>query len=468
MEKQPESLTSFTDNTITLSNQSEGENNCVRFKTRRIIVFAFICLADILVFFQRAFPTVITKELSDAYGCEVDELGIFSSMFYYPYAILQLFGGLLSDVMEPAVLIGFGTILASFGSIICGVSRSLLGGCVGRFIVGIGCGPVYTPCNRIMMNWFPLKQYPTVLGIFLFFASCGGLLAQTPLTLFAELIGWKNCIYSISAFATIFAMIFLFCVRGSPISFGYSPVNQNLSENVGDLKVKEKMIKLFGNFKTIIKSPSFWIVGTAVCMSNGSYFNITGIWGGPYLQEVFHYSKVKTSNALLGLSIGACVGSLMMPAIAKILKSKKWTVAVFSFMGTIICIPFTFFPHKLNFIAVLILLGLFAICSTGAAALIYPMCTEYFPATAGASATGCLNCLAFATLIVLMPLTGSILDHYSIPNSKLHYPNGFKYGLWLLNLCGMGICTIALSFAKDPGDTAYGMNEPLVDYKLVD
>ncbi|KAK8886049.1 hypothetical protein M9Y10_041509 [Tritrichomonas musculus] len=161
------------------------------FQLRRISVFILISIGDIIVNFHRACPTVVTDELASAYHVQVSQLGIFSSMFYYPYSLFQPFSGLLSDIIEPAYLITISTIISSIGAVICGLSQSLLIGCIGRFIVGAGCSLMFCPCNTILINWFPLQHYSKILGLFIFIAGCGNLLAQTPLTLLAKLIGWR-------------------------------------------------------------------------------------------------------------------------------------------------------------------------------------------------------------------------------------------------------------------------------------
>lgn len=453
MESQTDSLLSFTENPDYVSSKSENPQKETKehFQLRRTFIFLLIALVDMTVFFQRACPTVVTDELARAYHVQVSQLGVFTSMFYIPYSLLQPFAGLLADVIEPSFIIGASIFVASVGAVICGLSESLFIGCIGRVVVGVGCGLIYSPCNRIILNWFPIKHYSKILGVFLFIAGLGNFLAQTPLTLLSAIIGWRWCFFSIAIVATFLALLMVCFVRGSLVDYGYLPVNEHTS--LSELPVNEKVNHLLKNLRTIISNSNFWLIAIFIFFGNGTFYNVTGIWGGPYLKENLGYDPIKASNALLGLSIGANCGSLLNPYVAEfVFKSKKRAIFLEAMLAILCCIPLGFFPEKLNFLAVISLLTVFAYTTSGVGSITYSYGVEFFSHSCGASVNGCLNCFAFLSLIIFMPLTGQILDHFgSLPdNNDIHNPDGFKYGLWLFNICGLSLGAFMLLFVKKP------------------
>ena len=143
--------------TSSVGGYNEKSNLTKGFKIRRMSIFIIIVLCDVIVYFQRSCSTVLADDMAVSYGVDPSKIGIFSSLFYYPYSILQPFSGLLADVIEPSYLISGSTFLAAIGAFLCGISKNLFVGYVGRFIVGVGSALVYCPANRIQINRFPLK-----------------------------------------------------------------------------------------------------------------------------------------------------------------------------------------------------------------------------------------------------------------------------------------------------------------------
>ena len=454
MQNSLDSIISLTENQESYLSQQIQPKKIIFFQIRRIFIFCTISIVDVIVFFQRACPAVVTDELSKAYNIKVSQLGIFTSMFFIPFSILQLFAGLLSDVLEPSFIIGGSMIFGSIGAVICGLSRNLFEGCIGRLIVGMGCGLIYSPCTRIIMNWFPLQHYSKLLGLFLFIAGLGNFLAQTPLTLLANQIGWRMCFISIAIIATFLAVLTIIFVRGNPVHYGYPAVNPSLSSNVSQMTIKERFSKLLKNFKTIFSHSNFWCIAILVFFGNGSFYNVNGIWGGPYLKERLGYDSIKMSNALLGLSLGNNFGALLNPYVPDIFfkKSKKWSAFVEVLISILCCLPFVFCPEKLNFAMVVSLLAVYAITTAGVGVIVYPLCIESFHPSMGGSVSGCCNCFAFLSCIIFMPITGKILEKCGMDpkNPDIHSAEGFKYGLWVFNICALSIGSLFFLFVKNP------------------
>ena len=95
---------------------------------------------------------------------------IFKNIFW-KYLALPIIWYFISD----------NTFLAAFKAFLCGISKCLFVGYVGRFIVGVGSTLVYSH----QMNLFPLKDYTIISGLFLFVTGCGALLTQATLAILA-------------------------------------------------------------------------------------------------------------------------------------------------------------------------------------------------------------------------------------------------------------------------------------------
>lgn len=443
----------LTGSSITNTN---GKPHNWYFQFRRALTLVLLALCAIIVYFQRLCPAVVASQLAAEYHVNTTELGVFTSVFYYPYSILQIFSGVLADVMEPSLLMGVSTIIGSIGAIIFGLSKSIFVGSIGRLLVGIGCAPIAVPLNRILMNWFHLQYFSRVFGIFFIFSNCGSFLAQTPLTLLSEVIGWRKCFYCISGISFALATLVILFVRGNPVSLGFSVINPSLAADLKHVSIRQRIRILFSTLRDIVTTPTFWNLAIFAFCENGAYFNLAGLWGEPFLRECLGFSSVKASNALMGLSLGMSFSSLLLPLLVeKVTKSKKWTMFGGLLFAIISCIPFIVMQGNMNFWLVLFLFIVISNTTVGLVPLFFPLSTEYFHPSKGASAIGFVNFFSFLSLIVFMPLTGKIIEKFgTVDGTDIHNPDGFKYGLWVLNICCLIIGAIALFFAKEPNQTA--------------
>ncbi|OHT03028.1 transporter [Tritrichomonas foetus] len=419
------------------------------FKTWRLFTITLIAFCDIIVFFQRAVPSIVSEPMAESYGVPTNDLSIFSSMFFYPYAIIQPFAGLLADVMDPRFLIGTCSLMAAVGSLMCGLSKTLFVGCIGRLLVGIGSGPIYVSACRSCANWFSLDQYSRSVGVFCAFAGCGGLIAQGPFSIVADLLGWRWCFFLVSIFGFVASTLTLIFVRGNPIAWGYSPVNSETANNTSTMSMKEKMKQLGRNFITVIKNFSFWMVGLYNLGINGPFFNINGMWGGPYLKDVYGYSIVQMGNIMMAISIGNVVGALVIPFVAELFNTRKWVVFWSSLIATLCLVPFVILEN-IPTVAIVALFFTYAVFSNSMTNVAYPMCREYFHASVAGSAVGCNNLYAYISTIAYQIGTGKWLAKYEIEENPGHYsPLGYKIALWALSVASSVFGTFVIIFADD-------------------
>ena len=419
------------------------------FAARRFFTIAIISLSDMLVFFQRATPAIVVDPMAKSYGLKTTDLSIFSSMFFYPYAIIQPFAGLLADVVDTRYLIGISSLIAAFGALICGLSKTLFVGCIGRFLVGLGSAPIYVPACRTIANWFPLSHYSRCVGIFCAVAGCGGLVAQGPFSYVAEKLSWQWCFYLVAIAGFVLSTLVLIFVRGNPVSLGYKAVNEETAHDSAELNIKQKFIQLCNNFKTVVKNGSFWLIGLYNFGINGAYFDINGMWGGPYLKDVYGYSLTASGNIMMAISLGNVIGPLLLPFIAEPFNTRKWFVFVGSLIAVGSLIPFAI-VDQLPTAAIVALFFVYAMFSNSMTNVAYPMCREYFHGSVAGSAIGCQNIYAYISTIIYQTGTGLWLEKFEIPDNPGHYSaKGYKIALWWLSIGSSIFGTLAIIFAKD-------------------
>lgn len=398
--------------------------------------FFFCALCYAFVFFHRNAPAVLSSYLAKAYDVETTKLSLFSSIFFWPYAILQPFGGILADIMEPAILLCLSSVIASVGSVICGASNSLDLSLFARFLVGIGCAPCFVPVSRIMANWFPPKLYPFANGAILAVGGAGGIVSQEPLRLFADKYGYRWSFYGIAILSNVIAGLTIFFVRGDPREFGYQEVNHIEDKDAKTLK--EHFIELKDHLVEVLKKRSIYLHSYFCLIQNGTYFCVASFWGGPYIEAVFPNENKGT--LLTALSVGMIIGSLCLPEIPKLFNSRKFTLIGCSITGALCSAVFIIWDVDLGFGGMYFFFILWGSVTGGASGLIFSYTKELYSLEVAGTSVGLANAFPHFGAAILQSIVDAIL--HSHDKTGEHYSrDAFRNSLWILS-CVCNACSL--------------------------
>ncbi|EAY03556.1 Major Facilitator Superfamily protein [Trichomonas vaginalis G3] len=344
-------------------------------KFQFVRIYTYICPAILYAFvsFQKQCPSVVVNDMAKAYNVSIDSFGSFSSIYFYPYACMQPFAGLIADIIDPAYVVGVSGLIAACGSIICGLSNSMGIGILGRLLVGLGCGPTYVSTVRIITKWFKSDYYPAMFGILVAMSGAGGMLASGALGIFLEHFKWRYAFYGVGGIGGFLALIVLIFVRGDPRKKGFAPVNDEGAPVDTIISCGDKLSMLWQNIVTIFKNWMFWPITLYNITSSCPYIDIVGLWGGPYLIYIRNFSKKEKGNTLLAISIGMVVGSLTVPYLSKLLKTKKWICTGSSLIVLVDLLLFFFLGNKFSKIVIWILFLIIGYFTAPLCSVSYPL-----------------------------------------------------------------------------------------------
>ena len=95
------------------------------FKLYRNLIFIIMGICYLLVFFHRVAPAVVAIDMMDDLKAGATLIGFLASGYFYPYAIMQLPTGILSDSWGPRKTISLFFLIAAVGSIFLGLSMNI-------------------------------------------------------------------------------------------------------------------------------------------------------------------------------------------------------------------------------------------------------------------------------------------------------------------------------------------------------
>lgn len=407
----------------------------------RWLIFWILAFGYILVYFHRLCPAVVAVDMMQDLQAGGALLGLLGSAYFYPYAIMQLPAGLLSDSWGPRRSITLFFAVAFAGSILLGLAPNLFWAIAGRALVGLGVSMLFVPTMKILAEWFRIKEFATMTGILMAMGGIGSLTAATPLALLSNQIGWRFSFVVVGAFTLLLGALVWSFVRDRPADLGWpSP-----TESSGPAP---PAIGLVQGMKKVLASPRFWPVAIWFFFNCAVFFSFAGLWGGPYLMHVYGLSKAKAGHILSMIALGMIFGSPLLSFLSnRVFQARKPVLLLSSFIVLCLTALLSFRTDGLPLGGLyLITLGL-GVFSSAIVVIGFTMTKELFPVQIAGTSTGLVNLFPFAGGAVFQPLLGYVLERHG-KAGEAFTPAGYEQAFLVLFGCGL-IAFLACLFMKE-------------------
>ena len=157
----------------------------------RWLVLALACVTSWLLYLHRYSWGVIKPEVKSEFGFSDTQLGWLDSAFNLSYALFQVPGGLLGDLLGPAIVLPviiFAWSGCVAGTAMVGQAWSFAGV---RTLFGLTQAGAYSNISKVTRSWFPLSVRTTAQGLIGSFSGrAGG--ASAALVVGTLLLGWMQ------------------------------------------------------------------------------------------------------------------------------------------------------------------------------------------------------------------------------------------------------------------------------------
>ena len=373
----------------------------------RWVVFCLLAFGYLLVYFHRLCPAVVALDMQADLQTSGALLGFLAAAYFYPYALMQLPSGLLSDSWGPRKTITVFFALAGVSSIFLGMVGSLGMAILARILVGLGVAMLFVPTMKVMTNWFKTEEFARMTGILMAVGGLGAYSASRPLAWLSDIMGWRGSFIAIGIVTLVVAAAIWFLVRNTPEEKGLAAVKQPDQNHpqIGNT------IGLAQGMKMVLSSGSFWVLAAWFFFSFCIFFSFGGLWGGPYLMQVYGLSKAEAGNILGMLALAMIVGSPILGWLSdKIFRSRKKVIVLASIMTLCLTIPLAFFPDGMNRPALYLLCFLLGLFNSAIVVVAFTSAKELFPVEIAGTSVGLANLFPFLGGAVAPPILGAILE----------------------------------------------------------
>ena len=409
--------------------------------TYRYLICFLIFLCYVLVFFHRLCPAVIALDIQSSFGISGTLLGVLGSAYFYSYAIMQLPTGLLADSWGPRNTVSAFFVLAGIGSVLMGVAPSLPVAIMGRILVGLGVATVFV-CNfKLLSEWFNTRQFVIMGGAFMAMGGIGALFSSAPLAWISNLIGWRMTLVAVGIVSLLMAALVYIFVRNRPSEMGLPAIIADHNQSSTAVK-----IGLLQGMKMVVISGRFWPVAIWAFCAIGLSFAVGGLWGGPYLMQVYGLSKAAAGGVLSTFALALILGSPALSWLANRFGRKSVLMGC-SLILAIVCGLMSWFVNSMSLPVLYIMF--FCLFFTGGSAgpVFAAVSKELFPISISGTSVGTVNLFPFIGAAIFQVIIGAVLSAGSHAQGGYGLVS-FRY-MFLICMAGALVALAASFFMKE-------------------
>jgi predicted MFS family arabinose efflux permease len=271
---------------------------------RGLIIVTTLAIAYVGSHFFRASNVTIGLELMRDLAIGPGALGALTGAFFFGFAAMQIPCGLLFDHFGPRRTVASMLILATTGAAIFTVAPTWPLLLTGRVLMGAGFGVMLIGSMVVIARWFPPDRFSTLTAMVLSIGLLGNLVATTPLAWASQAIGWRAAFGAVVVFIAFATIAVWLVVRDAPRGHPFLA------------RTPESPRHMLQGLVEVLRNPRLKPILAMNFCNYACTFTVQGLWGGPFLREVYGLTPIEAGNVLLAAVIAYQLG---------IMPSAHWT-----------------------------------------------------------------------------------------------------------------------------------------------
>lgn len=357
-----------------------------------------ILVACISVFalgqFQRASGSVFGPVLTESLSIPATALGLLVGAMFAATLVSQAPAGVALDRFGPRRVLLWALALVTLGTALFAVAPDMNTAAwpavlLARVLIGAGLAATGASVQMALAQNMPSGDYGYASGLLVTLGGIGGLIGTWPLAVALECFSWL-LVFGIGAGLAVLVMII--------VSF-FLPAT-------GPATAKDANTKI--GFITLLRNEKLRGVLFLGAVSYAPIVTITGLWGGPYLQNVHGLSPEASGQALMGLFATTIAAGFVFGRMDRIGRGRS-SVILLTALGSATCLAIlALFPSP-SVWAALFLMG----CSVFLQQFYIPLGVQLrdaVPASIFGRANALKLLIATGAIPVMQTVFGLVLD----------------------------------------------------------
>ena len=342
-------------------------------------------------------PSVMVPELMRKFQLSAQELGFITSLYYLAYTPMQLFVGLLTDILGPRKMLTAAVLICALGSLLFGSTDLVWLASTGRFMVGFGSAFAFVGVLKLAAIWLPSNRFALFAGLATALGMVGAMMGIVQLSSLVATIGWERTVFIGTVIGFILVPIIWLVVRdthGDP--YYMEPLER--------VTFKEAL-RGMGSIACNLQMWYCGAIGLALYLSLSVFGEM---WGLDFLQKAYGYTTQQASFANAMVFGGWLVGAPLMGWFSDLLRSRRLVLILGCVCSGLCFMMILYFPAPpvMLVYGLLFLFGFFS----SAEIVCFAIGRENCPFHMSGSAVSFVNMLVMFGGMVFSPLVGFLLD----------------------------------------------------------
>lgn len=369
-------------------------------------------------FFIQVIPSVITNELYHTFSISAKDIGLLGGVFYACYALAQMPSGWLVDKLGARRTLFAYCLLTGLSTLLFAQTSLFNLALMARALSGIGISIAFLSTYYLASRWLAHRYFSMVAALLHLGASIGAILAQSPLVILSEKIGWRAAISESGFFGIILAFVFLIFI----------------SDGKKKTKNEPETPPFINSLFACLKHAQLRWIATIGFLGWLPLAIIGALWGVPYLMVAFHLTTLQASHICSFFWLGSAIGAILLSLLSERLGRRK-TPLLLCFIGELsagtLLMLAPWLPLYIIVFSVFIL-GI-SICMQ---TMSFSLIKENAPRQLFTCAAGMNNCGAMLASAIGQDLFGWIL-HWQQPHSHDYTVQHYQVALLIIPLAGL-------------------------------
>ncbi len=368
-------------------------------------VLGVLCLMYLALYVDRVNIATLAPKISADLHLSNTQFGLAVSAFAYPYALIQLFGGWISDRLGARRMLLISGAIVVIATVLTGLVGGLASLVAVRVALGVGEGFAFPTATRAMATWMAQSRWGYAQGVTHAASRIANAITPPLIVAILAYSSWRGTFVVLGLFSLVWVLLWLWVARDDP--------RQHPGMTSADLAA----LPVAGSDQSPL---AWWRLAkriapvTAVDFCYGWTLWVFLTWLPSFFLKSFHldlaHSAFFSSGVLLGGVAGDAAGGMLSDRILKAtgsLQAARRNLIIVGMLGAFVFLLPVVLTHDLKTVAVCLSLACFF--SELVVAPIWAVPMDIAPRYAG-TASGMMN-FGFGLAGILSPLVfGGLLD----------------------------------------------------------